>query len=324
MKSLNENIEVLNPKNQLNLFGYKRHFNSIAKLFDKKKMPNSVLFSGQKGIGKATLAYHMINYLLSKEEDNKYVLNDNQINKENLSYKLLNSYTHPNFFLVENTALEKNIKIEQVRNLIKFLNKSTYSRDLKIIMIDNAECLNLNSSNALLKAIEEPQENTFFFIIHNSSYKISDTLKSRCTEFKFSLSIKEKKDIFSKALEQYKSETNANEIIENFYFETPGNLLKLFLFLDSANIDVKNDTLKSIFFFIEKYNKEKNSEHLTFLSFFIEKFYFELISHNNKNLNSYYFNLYRILKQIDDMRKFNLNEKNIFIWIKDILHNDTK
>ena len=37
MKSLNENIEVLNPKNQLNLFGYKRHFNSIAKLFDKKK-----------------------------------------------------------------------------------------------------------------------------------------------------------------------------------------------------------------------------------------------------------------------------------------------
>ena len=130
-------------------------------------MPNSVLFSGQKGIGKATLAYHMINYLLSKEEDNKYVLNDNQINKENLSYKLLNSYTHPNFFLVENTALEKNIKIEQVRNLIKFLNKSTYSRDLKIIMIDNAECLNLNSSNALLKSLEDNQINTYFIIIHN-------------------------------------------------------------------------------------------------------------------------------------------------------------
>ena len=73
MKSLNENIEVLNPKNQLNLFGYKRHFNSIAKLFDKKKMPNSVLFSGQKGIGKATHAYHMINYLLSKDFQNKKI-----------------------------------------------------------------------------------------------------------------------------------------------------------------------------------------------------------------------------------------------------------
>jgi len=39
---------------------------------------------------------------------------------------------HPNFFLIENNKLEKDIKIEQVRDLLKFLNKSTYSRDLKI------------------------------------------------------------------------------------------------------------------------------------------------------------------------------------------------
>ena len=45
---------------------------------------------------------------------------------------------------------------------------------------------------------------------------------------------------------------------------------------------------------------------------------------NNKNLNSYFYNQSKILKQIDEMRRFNLDEKNIFIWIKDILQNEAK
>ena len=37
-----------------------------------------------------------------------------------------------------------------------------------------------------------------------------------------------------------------------------------------------------------------------------------------------FFNQSRILKQIDNMRRFNLDEKNIFIWIKNILQNEKK
>ena len=73
-----------------------------------------------------------------------------------------------------------------------------------------------------------------------------------------------------------------------------------------------------------KYKKEKNSDTLSFLSIFVEKFYNELCLNNNKNLNSYFFNLSRILKQIDEMKKFNLEQKNTFIWIKDILQNEAK
>ena len=152
-----------------------------------------MLLSGPKGLGKSTFAYHIINYLLSKNEEKKYSVEDFVIDETNLSYKFLTTNTHPNFFLIENNLLEKDIKIEQVRNLLKFLSKSTYTRNLKIVMIDNAENLNLNSSNALLKAIEEPQNHTFFFIIHNSASKILDTVKSRCTEFKFALNISQKK-----------------------------------------------------------------------------------------------------------------------------------
>jgi len=61
-----------------------------------------------------------------------------------------------------------------------------------------------------------------------------------------------------------------------------------------------------------------------FLSLFIEKFYNELCLNNNKNLSSYFFNQSKILKKIDEMKKFNLDDKNIFVWIKDILQNEAK
>ena len=196
MRTKNNDTEILPPKNQLYLYGYEDYFSSFIKLFDKKVMPNSILLSGLKGLGKSTFAYHFINYLLSRNEEKRYSVKNFIIDEDNSSYKHLISNTHPNFFLIENNLLEKDIKIEQVRNLLKFLNKSTYGRNLKIVMIDNAENLNLNSSNALLKAIEEPPNNTFFFIIHNSASKIIDTLKSRCTEFKFSFTTDKKKKYF--------------------------------------------------------------------------------------------------------------------------------
>ena len=199
MKTRNQDIEILEPKNQLHLFGYVNYFNDFIKLFENEKMPRSILLSGLKGIGKSTFAYHFINYLLSKNEKKQYFVEDLFINKDNLSYKMLNNNTHPNFFLVENNVLEKDIKIDVIRNLLKFLNKSTYTKNLKLVLIDNAEHLNLNSSNALLKAIEEPPNNTFFFIINNSASKILNTIKSRCTEFRFFLSSSVKK-MFLKTL----------------------------------------------------------------------------------------------------------------------------
>ena len=319
-----DGIKIVSAKNQLCLFGFEDYFNSFIKLHDKKKLPNSILLSGPKGSGKATFAYHIINYLLSKNEERKYSVQDFTIHETNLSYKLLCANTHPNFFLIENHLLEKDIKIERIRELLKFLNKSTYKRNLKIIMIDNAENLNLNSSNALLKAIEEPPNNTFFFIIHDSASKILDTIKSRCIEFKFVHTIPKKKYIFTNIIKQYKKEFEISETVENFYFDTPGNLIRYFLVLDKANISVKENTLKCIFHFIEKYKNEKNIETLSYLTLFIEKFYNELSLNDNKNLNTYFFNQSKILRQIDEMKKFNLDEKSIFIWIKNILQNETK
>ena len=75
--------------------------------------------------------------------------------------------------------------------MINYTNKSSFNLLPKLILIDNIENLNKNSTNALLKIIEEPNDNTFFILINNNSKNILPTLKSRCINYKIDLNFDE-------------------------------------------------------------------------------------------------------------------------------------
>ena len=62
----------LKPENQLSLFGHHVIFLNFINLYKNNKLPNKILLSGEKGIGKSTLAYHIINQILSSDEDLSY------------------------------------------------------------------------------------------------------------------------------------------------------------------------------------------------------------------------------------------------------------
>ena len=324
MTNLSKNLEIALPKNQLSLYGYENYFASFANLYRKNKLPNTILLSGPKGLGKATFAYHFINYILSYNEFNKYSVANMSIHPENNSYKSLSNNTNPNFSLLESDMLEENIKIDKVRKTLNFLNKSTYSSNIKIILIDNVEFLNVYSSNALLKALEESNNRTFFFIIHNNHSKILDTIKSRSIEFKFSFTITEKEEILKNIIIPYKSILDLKNIDDSFYFDTPGNILKYLLIFKDSDIDLSNDKLDCILYLIEKYKNKNDAKLLTFISLFIELFYKDLSLRNNENFNLYSINKFKLLYQINDARKFNLDKKNLFTSLIGTLEHDSK
>ena len=114
----------LNPATQKNLFEHKEIFNQLYKLYKKNNLPNKILLSGEKGIGKSTLAYHLINFVLSENEEHPYDYENNQINSENKSYKLIQNKSNPNFNLIDVLHEKKNIDINQIRDLIIKLNKA--------------------------------------------------------------------------------------------------------------------------------------------------------------------------------------------------------
>ena len=73
----------LDPSTQINLFEHKEIFNQLYKLYKNDNLPNKILLSGEKGIGKSTLAYHFINFVLSENEEQPYDYKNNIINSDN-------------------------------------------------------------------------------------------------------------------------------------------------------------------------------------------------------------------------------------------------
>ena len=89
--------ESLHVGNLANL-GFDSYFKMFIDLFNSERLPNSILLTGPKGLGKATFAYHLINYFLSKNEKYSYDVNNFTINENNLTFKNINNSIHHNFF----------------------------------------------------------------------------------------------------------------------------------------------------------------------------------------------------------------------------------
>jgi DNA polymerase-3 subunit delta' len=313
--------EVTKPKSQLNLYGYESYFKFFNKLYEQDNLPNSILISGQKGLGKSTFTYHFINFLLSKGEKNEYNRRDYLIDPNNSTYKSIQSGTHANLFILD-AIDDENIKIDQIRKLLLFLNKSTYYKSVKIVLLDNAEYLNINSSNALLKAIEEPSKDTYFFIINNDSQKIMNTIKSRCIDFVINFNFLKKKNIFNKIAQTYSLNFTESDLDIFLYFDTHGNLLKYLSTLKNSDFKISKDYLSCISYFMDLYNEKTDPKLLGFITLSIQNFYNQLSLNNSLFINNYYRNLYKILHLIDNMKKFHLDKKNLIFSIDKIIKNE--
>ena len=303
------------PINQTKLFGLNNYFNELKYLFDNNKLPNKILLSGQKGSGKFTLSLHLINYILSNDEDYSYDVQNLQINDKNRSFKLIKNNISPNFFLIDIKKEKKAIEVDQIRELISFCNKSSFNNKPRFILIDNHELMNLNSNNALLKTLEEPNDNIFFIIINNSS-KILQTIKSRCLYFKITLSQQESINIFNKIINKDIDSLINNDLISHYF--TPGDLLNLYNFSLEKKIDLSNMNLKDFLLKIidnQYYKKDILSINLIFA--FLQIYFIKKIN----NLDNY--SVYtKFVNSIDDIKRFNLDIESLFIRLRHQIIND--
>ena len=298
------------PSTNKNLFGYNEIFLNFKELYDKKILPNKIIFSGKKGIGKATLAYHLTNYIFSINEKNKYNFKDNAILNNNHSYNLIAKSSHPNFFLISNEDDKTNIEISKIREMINFTNKSSFNNNCKIVLIDNIEYLNLYSTNALLKIIEEPNDNIYFFLIYDNKTKILDTLKSRCINFNLFLKHQEKLIIINKLLNN-DFYANLNDDFKNIY-NSPGDIILLHNFFKDNIIDEKISIDNFLNLIIEKTLFKKNLYIKNNLSYFIELYFKKKIHYYKSKSNIY--DLYKyFLSRISDCNKYNLDIESILI-----------
>ena len=303
----------LNPSNQLELFIHGKELKKFISLYKENKLPNKILLNGRKGIGKCTLAYHLINSILSENEDFAYNFTDFKIDDRNKTFKLIQNGSSPNFSLVDVKIDKKVVNIDQIRSLIKDLNKSSFNEKPKFVLIDDSEYLNKNSINALLKDIEEPNIGVYFILIQNQK-RLLNTLTSRFVKFNIHLSNNESLYTIDKLVNDNIYNLVNNEFI-NYYF-SPGNIYKMIDFCNDNNIDFKEIKLRDYINILINNNHFKKDSNLKYLFYEILE---NLLKQKTKSLDLDHYNYF--IKKIDMINKYNLDEESLFIELSDKILN---
>ena len=202
------------------------HFNKAIKT---DHLSHAYIFTGQEGVGKALFAKEFAKALNCKNNDNDSCNSCTNCNR----IEMLN---HPDVFWIEREEKAKFIKIENIRNLQNSVRLSPLESDYKIFIIKEADRMNEEASNCLLKTLEEPSPNTIIILIANSVAPIKDTIRSRCQIIRF-------QPIPSHIIEGQltdKSGADANKIgwISRFCNGSLANALHL---LDDNHYEMNND-----------------------------------------------------------------------------------
>lgn len=149
------------------MLGFELIKSSLLTSHNNNKLHHAILLHGKKGMGKATFAKSLVHEILNQE-------NLNPENHETSPEK------HPDILLIEKEAGKKEISVDKIRKISKFLNQTSAISKYKFILIDAADELNKSSSNALLKILEEPHSNNFLILVSHNPNKVLPTIKSRC------------------------------------------------------------------------------------------------------------------------------------------------
>jgi len=141
---------------------------SLKKTFNH--FPQASLLRGPVGLDKTFLALKLANSLFCQ----------NNINPcgQCRDCHLFKVGNHPCFFYLH-AEQDETIKIDKVRELNQQIFTKAIIGQVKVIVIDLVESLNVNATNALLKILEEPPEDTFFIGVSHDNARLLPTIRSR-------------------------------------------------------------------------------------------------------------------------------------------------
>ncbi len=157
----------------MEIIGHSKIISFFETAIAKNKLAQSYCFAGRDQVGKKTIAHHLAAKILNIQE--------NKLD------------TYPDFYYLsrqidEKTGkLKKEISIAQARQIKDRLGSKAWFGGYQVIIIDEAELLNEESGNALLKLLEEAGDKRIFFLLTADDSRLLSTIRSRCQMIFFSL-----------------------------------------------------------------------------------------------------------------------------------------
>ena len=198
-------------------------FDNIYKSINLENLPHGIIINGPKGIGKEIFA---------KELASELLLNKNTLLQD---CDLLDATNHPDYFILQkDKILLHHITFRKTkwdeekgqRNINDFLGITPSIAINKVVLILNAQTMNNECQNALLKNLEEPAPNTYIIMVTDRSNVLLETIYSRCQIFNIP-------NLSSKEMNAWLSKRGISEINFNDFpsFYTPLKIIE----------DIEND-----------------------------------------------------------------------------------
>jgi DNA polymerase-3 subunit delta' len=175
--------EIPPPRSNPDLFGHEAVEAELRRLYDEGRLPHAMLFSGPRGIGKATLAFRLARFVLVGGEGGGQGL---ATAPQSGVFQRVAAGGHADLLTVERgydprrRRLRSEILADEAREIALFLRLTAAEEGWRVVVVDGAEEMTTSAANALLKILEEPPERALLLLVSHSPGRLLPTVRSRC------------------------------------------------------------------------------------------------------------------------------------------------
>lgn len=155
-------------------------WSSLGQRFIEGRLVHAHLLHGEQGSGKFDFARQLAGLMVCQQPSLSTATQLISACFSCRSCHLFAAGNHPDSLTIAPEEGSRVIKVEQIRRLIEFTQRSSHSNKGRVILIYPAEAMAAAAANALLKVLEEPPQDTSFLLISHQPGRILATVRSRC------------------------------------------------------------------------------------------------------------------------------------------------
>ncbi len=142
------------------------------------RLPHALIVSGAQGLGKRRLVEHLATALLCHAPST----DPQRACGRCRACSQVAAHSHPDLIRVVREEGAKEITIGAIRTLVRFAGLKAQYGGRRVAIIDEAQRMNPNAANALLKTLEEPTAGAYLILITEQPLDLLPTLRSRCQQ----------------------------------------------------------------------------------------------------------------------------------------------